>query len=151
MSARATFLMAVAAVAALSTVSPAYGQSNGCRAIEGAWKVFVDQPGETNDFETMVTYTGGTTVEQNGAPGAGPAVGVYDCEGGRHFRATWHKRIYNRETGALIVIVKIRASGEVTSDEEYTSDDKIDIYTPDGQLIFSTTAKQRGRRIVVEK
>jgi len=142
-----------AALIVTSLVQAAYGQSSGCRALEGAWHVTItdsDPAPSPGDFVTMITFTGETTIEHDGRPGWGPAIGAYSCDGGRTFKATWLKHIWDPATGNLLVIVKIRATIKVVSDNEYTSEDTFDIYAPNGTLISNNKATAVGKRIVAE-
>src|SRR5262245_25345737 len=150
-----TFLTAVTALLISQVgVQTARAQGQGANAIQGAWQVEIKQqnppPGVT-DFQSLITFSAGrTTVEENGAPGFGPAVGTWEFIRSGEFAATWLKPIYNPQTGALQGMVKIRARIQMKSPDEYESRDKVDFYLPDGTLAASWTTVATGRRIKVE-
>ena len=140
-------------MAALSGYSPAFGQSSGCRSIEGAWQVSIkmhNPPPGAVDFDSLITFVGSVTIEHNGAPGSGPAIGEWSCDGGNSFRALWLKYIFNPQSGALVGLVKIRGKLKVLSNREYSSEDIVEFYLPNGQLAASWNATETGKRIVAE-
>lgn len=143
---RRSFLLALLALAA-------WAEGGGSRELEGAWNIQVTG---TPGFNSLVTYSAsGATVEDNGQPKAGPftygpAVGQWRFDRGNTFLATWIKPIYDAASGALVATVKIRARITMQSRDEYTSEDRVDVYAPNGTLLSSAPATQTGRRIQVE-
>jgi hypothetical protein len=133
---------------------PGQAQSQGANALQGAWSIevkFQNAPPGVADFKSLVTFSaGGTTVEDNGGPGLGPATGAWEFQRAGEFGATWFKPVYDFQTGAFQGTVKIRGRIQMKSVDEYESRDKIDFYLPDGTLAGSWTAVQTGKRIKVE-
>lgn len=143
------------AIAAALCGIPAAAQSQGATALEGAWSAHITQqnqpPGAAAAFDTLITYSrGGTTVEQNGAPGFGPAVGAWAFKGGSQFVATWIKPIYDPANGSFSGTVRIRAQIRMGSPDEYESDDVVQFFLPNGSPGPSWTSTVTGRRIKAE-
>jgi hypothetical protein len=140
-------------LATVSTVFPASGQSNGSRALEGAWEVKVTPnpggPPNLSAFETLITYVNGTTIEYNGQPAFSPAMGEWSYAGKGTFDVTWLKPIHNPQ-GQRLGTVKVRSKIQMVSPNEYTSQDQAETFTPDGTRVAAWTASSRGKRIVVE-
>jgi hypothetical protein len=129
-------------------------QSQGANALQGAWSIDVKvqnaPPGVVN-FQSFITFSsGGTTVENNGSPGGGPATGAWEFLRADEFGATWFKPIYDSQTGSFQGTLKIRARIQMKSSDEYESHDKADFFLPNGTLAVSWTAVQTGKRIKVE-
>ena len=130
-------------------------QSDGEHALEGAWTHHVtpgaDAPPGPPVIDTFVTYSaGGTTVEQNGAPGGfGPSVGEWRFARNGEFDVTWMKPIYDPQSGQLVVMVRIRARLRMLSPDHYQSSDITEVYGLDGKLIVSWNATTQGNRIQV--
>src|ERR671939_407182 len=60
------------------------------------------------NLQTLITYASGTTIEHNGQPGWGPAMGEWKYAGSETFDVTWLKFIYDLQ-GQRTGTVKIRA------------------------------------------
>ena len=150
------FLTALAALLVSHIAAqPGQAQSSGATALQGAWSIEVkvqpNPPPGVADFRSFVTFaSGGTTVEDNGGPGVGPATGAWEFQRAGEFAATWFKPVYDFQTGAFQGTVKIRSRIQMKSADEYESRDKVDFYLPDGTLAVSWTAVQTAKRIKVE-
>jgi len=136
----------------LAALSPAWAQSQGSHALEGAWNVQVTAnpgaPGPAN-FQTLITFASGTTIELNGQPGFGPAMGQWKFTGNQTYEATWLKFIYNPQ-GQRVGTVKVRAKIRMITEDEYTHDGSVAFYDLNGTLLVSWTDTAKGTRIVVE-
>jgi hypothetical protein len=150
-----SLLPAVAALLVSHVAVPtAAAQSQGANAIQGAWTLEVHQqnppPGVT-DFRSLITFSaGGSTVEANGAPGSGPATGVWEFVRAGEFAVTWFKPIYDVSTGAFLGTLKIRGLLRMKSIDEYEGSNKLDFYFANGAPPISWTTFTIGKRIKVE-
>lgn len=145
---------AMGLLAGFATIKAAKGQSLGSRALEGAWQVRITitsgtpPPGLT-DFDTLIVFSGPTTIEHNGQPGFSPAMGEWSYAGRGTYDATWLKPVYNPQ-GQRIAMVKIRARIRMLSANEYTSEDAVEWFGPNSTRLFAWNTTEKGTRIAVE-
>lgn len=144
----------ISLLAGFASTKSAKGQSLGSRALEGAWQVRITissgtpPPGLT-DFDTLIVFSGPTTIEHNGQPGFSPAMGEWSYAGKGAYDATWLKPVYNPQ-GQQIAIVKIRARIRMVSANEYTSEDAVEWFGANGTRLFAWNTTVKGTRIAVE-
>jgi hypothetical protein len=145
-----SLVLAAAVFAGTASADPV-----GARSLVGSWNVHVSLPnppsGLPPESDKLILFgSDGTTIESNGEPGFGAAIGQWAYAGNQRFDVTWLKQIRNPANGALLVIVKIKNKHIMQSDREFSGITVAEIYSPDGKLLLSFEGTVSGKRIEVE-
>lgn len=143
-----TMKAAVAALAAVAVRGTAPAQGLGARALQGVWDVQItNPPGSPLPTRRIITYhADGTVLDNSGAPGESLAQGVWEFTGSGVFEGTWW-RYFRDAQGQIVGDVRVRSCIRMISDDEYENEAKIEVFGPSGQVLFSSQATGRGRRI----
>jgi hypothetical protein len=143
------------AAAVLLGSDKARAQSRGAQALIGAWDVTTtnldgNPPPGPSTARRLITYAyGGTVFDFSGSPGEIPAQGVWDYAGNNTFEGTWLRLIRNSD-GLVIATNRVRSRIHLKSEDEYENEAKVEIFDPEGKVLFSWRASGRGRRIKLE-
>jgi hypothetical protein len=155
MERRGIVLSALAASAVLLTPKKAQAQSRGANALVGAWDVTTTNldgnapPGPVT-VRRVITYAdGGTVFDFSGSPGEIPGQGVWEYTGNHTFEGTWLRLVRDNQ-GQVIATNRVRSRIQIKSDDEYENEARVDIFDPEGKVLFNWRAVGRGRRIKLE-
>jgi hypothetical protein len=158
----ARVLVAAAALAALSQVSPVHvtaqeplNSGRGPKTLVGAW--FVDvTPTLVPPFVSLGIFNRDGTLTNTsssslGVPPESPGYGAWVKVGGQRFASTFHT-VVGDGAGGLGGTQKVRALVTIgPSGDEFTGVFQVDVFfDAHGTLIVSDTGSVQGRRITVE-
>ena len=137
--------MIAALATTLSPLAQAQEGRSGQRALEGSWRVTVRQdpppPNVPPVFEVLLTYANGGGVHDSHG-----SHGEWAHATGASFDTTLFKVIDQQGT---LFQVTIREKVTMLNEDEYTSQDRVEIADANGFLVFAYDSTTHGRRIKV--